>query len=428
MEIVQWSLPQRRDHIKQLRASGTALYQHSLTFQGTSQNFPVYSVEIGFPCYRLANGRTKAAQIERIAESRDKKEKLPEDFFTADPDSQPALEMQDQILRQMIAEAGLLRAFKKVKQEQPLILDNDGYVVNGNRRLCAMRLLLVQDPAAYEHFKHVQVIVLPPCTDRDIKELEGRLQVQPDIRADYSWAAEAMLYRDLRTQGWTDEQVADLYQKKIVEIRELVSMLDDAEQYLDTRTSRGKYSHVVKKEYAFRQLQKARKNCEEDEARKQVLTSVAYLMLDDPDTTEKRLYESIPDAFKFLDKVVENVQRELPQKTDSESKGDDGLEILGGSSGDKFAGVVAVLNDPANASKGRDVIRDTLKELRAQERERKDATYCYRQIQQAYTRLQSALSSLDPTADRTGIEDALNNVEQTISDIRDWMSNGNDQN
>src|SRR4051794_34582579 len=117
MEINQWSLPQRRDHISQLRDSGAPLYQYQLFFQGQTQNFAVYSVEIGFPCYRLANGRTRDAQLERIAT-----EGLPPDFFSADPDSEPALTKQDEILRDMVTEAGLLRAFKRVRQDQPLIL------------------------------------------------------------------------------------------------------------------------------------------------------------------------------------------------------------------------------------------------------------------------------------------------------------------
>jgi len=425
MEIVQYTLPQRQDYIKQLRESGTSLYEFPLFFQGQMRTFPVFSVEIGFPCYRLANGRTRTAQLEIIAT-----DDLPNDFFTKDPDSEPALQKQDEILRQMVREAKLLSTFKKVKQDQPLILDNDGYIVNGNRRVCAMRLLLQQDEETYSHFKHVQVIFLPPCSLRDIKELEGRLQVQPDIKADYSWTAEAMLYRDLREQGWTDQQIADLYQKKISEIRDLIAMLDDAEHYLETRDNIGKYSHVLKKEYAFRQLQKKRQSCGDDEPRKQLLTTVAYLMLDDPDSTEGRLYDSIPDAHKFLDSIATSLRRDFADQIKSENTNTDNFEILGDTTPDDFVGVIGVLNETANVTKAKDVIRDTIEEMRNQERERKDATYCFRQIQLAYTKLQSALSSLDENAETDGIIEVLKNIEdvvikieQTVSDIRDSLSN-----
>lgn len=422
MDITQSSLPERRDLITQLRDSGTSLYDHQLFFQDRIQKFPVYSVGIGFPCYRLGNGRTKPAQLEVVSTKG-----LPEDFFTADPDSEPALKEQDSILREMLTEAGLLRTFKKVRQDQPFILDNDGYVVNGNRRLCAMRLLLAQDEAAYSHFKHVQVVFLPPCENRDIKELEGRLQVQPDIRAEYWWTAEAILYRDLRDEAWSDQQIRDLYQKNIREIRDLIAMLEDAEFYLETRGKKRAYSSVLKREYAFRQLQKMRRKCAEDEPRKQLLTGVSYLMLDDPDTAEGRLYESIPDAFKFLDSIAEAVKRDFADQSTETKAQEDELDILGDTEGSILSDVIGILGDSDNAPKVRDIIRDTIQENRNQEQERKDATYCFRQVQQAYTRLQSALSALDEGADTTGVDDALKNIEQTVSDIREWLSNANNQ-
>jgi len=421
MEIVQYSLPQRQDRIKQLRESGTSDYEYPLSFQGQQRIFPVFTVEIGLPCYRLQNGRTRAAQLEVIAN-----EGLPTNFFSVDPDSEPALKRQDKILQETVTEAGLYRTFKKVRQDQPLILDNDGYIINGNRRVCAMRMLLQQDEAEYGHFKHAQVIFLPPCSERDIKELEGRLQVQPDIRADYSWTAEAMLYRDLRNNGWTDEQIADLYQNKVSDIRDLIAMLEDAEYYLSTRSNSGKYSKIVKEKYVFIQLQKCRKKCTNDEARKQVLTNITYLMLDDPDK-DGRLYQVVPDTYKYLDNIAENVRRVFPGKSAQSTDGQDNFDILGGNACDVFADVVRVLSDPENESTARAIIHDTIEEMRAQDRERKDATYCYRQVQQAYTKLQSALSALDGGADTTGIDDALKNIEQTLSDIRDWLSNANNQ-
>ena len=41
----------------------------------------------------------------------------------------------------MVSEKGLLNYFKKNELELPLVLTDLGFVVNGNRRLCAMRIL-----------------------------------------------------------------------------------------------------------------------------------------------------------------------------------------------------------------------------------------------------------------------------------------------
>jgi len=420
MEIIQYSLPQRQAYIKQLQEGQVKDSDYQLSFQGKLRNFPVYTVDIGLPCYRLNNGRTRAEQLEVIAT-----EKLHADFFQVDPDSEPALLKQDEILRQMVSDAGLLKAFKTVEQDQPLILDKDGYVINGNRRLCAMRLLLQQDEVLYKRFKHIQVIFLPPCTERDIKELEGRLQVQPELRAKYTWVAEAMLFRELRDIGWDESHIAKLYKMKVTDIRELIAMLDDAEQFLVTRQNLGKYSLVQKKEYAFRQLQKMRKNCGEDESRKQLLMQVTYLMLDEPDTADGRLYESIPDAFKYLDDIATNIKKEFPDRIIGTNQKQDNFEILGGAITHTSYEVVKILSESENAPKARSVINDTIEEMRALERERKDSAYCFRQVQQACTKLQSAASALSKASDTNGIEDALSNIESTITFIRDWLHNAN---
>ena len=81
----QWSLPRRQDFIRQLQ-DRESLYQKQLEFQGDLRVFGVHVVDIDLPCYRLSNGRTRSAQQQQIAT-----ENLPEDFFSADPDSAPAL-------------------------------------------------------------------------------------------------------------------------------------------------------------------------------------------------------------------------------------------------------------------------------------------------------------------------------------------------
>jgi hypothetical protein len=419
VEIKQTTLPQRKKLIKELRESGQRLYKHQLRFQQKLQKFDVFSVGIEFPCYRLSNGRTKDAQLEVIAEKN-----YPEDFFSADPDSEQALNEQDLILRQMLNEANLLDVFKRTEQDQPLILDNSGYVVNGNRRLCAMRLLLKEDEKKYSHFKHVEVIFLPPCSDRDIKELEGQLQVQPDIRAEYSWTSEAMLFRDWRNQGWTDKQIADLYEKKPKDVTDIISMLEDAENYLESRDKKGRYSFVKKNEYAFKQLQKFRQKCGDNESRKQLLTKIVYILLDRAESISERLYNVIPEAYKYLDSIAEELKTEFKEQIPDEQKESDDLDILGPSQNDTYQGINDVIDDPQNSSEIKEITLETIEFRRNQEKEEKDAKYCFRQIQQAHTKLQSALNAIDENTNFSGIEENLINIENAVKELWDWIRNG----
>ena len=287
-----------------------------------------------------------------------------------------------------------------------------------------MRMLVDEDDVSYSHFKHVQVVFLPPCSERDIKELEGRLQVQPDIRADYSWTSEAMLYRDLRNEEWDDTEIADLYKKKITEIRELITMLEDSEYYLESRKKMGMYSIVQKNEYAFRQLQKARKKCGEDESKKTALTKLVFELLDEPESAGERLYESIPDLLKYLDDVVEALAQQIKINNSVQNQNEDDLDLLGKKDVSKFE-IIPTLVEKAHGSQIREIIKDKIQQKRFEDQEKKDASYSLRQIQIAYSKLDSADSSLDANSELSGILDLLKNIERVVDSIRDFVTDAN---
>jgi hypothetical protein len=154
---------------------------YPVRFQHKQQHLAWHRVRIELPKYRIANGRTRAAQQDYIATN-----SLPAKFFdlskTEDDQVQKA---QHAVLLEMIRNSNpdkdLLKFFKKNEQDEPLILDRKGFVVNGNRRLCALRELLAADPKAFQRYVHVDVVVLPACSPKDIDELEAQLQVQEDI-------------------------------------------------------------------------------------------------------------------------------------------------------------------------------------------------------------------------------------------------------
>jgi biotin operon repressor len=421
----QWPLPKRQDFIRQLQ-DRKPQYDKQLEFQGELRVFGVHVVDIELPCYRLSNGRTRSAQQELVAT-----ENLPDDFFIADPDSAPALEKQHEILRKMVTtgtDAEILSILRKNQQTDPLILDPDGYVINGNRRLCAMRLLIEEDAEGFERFRHVQVVFLPPCTPDDIDELEAKLQWLPDGRAEYSWVDKAMMLRERRNRGWSEDKLCRLYEMSRNDIRKSIAMLEDAEAYLEQRGRHGEYSRVLRKEFAFDKLQKGRSQCADDEAKKQFFTSVAYLMLDDPDATGRRLYDSIPDALKFAEDVAGQLRRDFADSvpTPFNDQNQDGLEVLGGDCDSDFKDVAEVVGSPEHFDKAREVIRDKLEEMRTRARERRDATYCLREIQKAYTALENARGNLTRDSETQGIVAQLDNIEAACKELRSMLNNGND--
>lgn len=427
MSVEQWPLSRRLDFIRKLQDSPPPTETQQLEFQDDVKFYPVHIVDLGFPCYRLANGRTQAAQRELI-----ENDGLDESFFEADPDSEAALDRQEQILREMVTEGTnkeILDILRRSPQTQALILDSEGYVINGNRRICAMRLLYEQDEKEYARFARVQILLLPPCTRDDVDELEAKLQWRPDGRSEYSWVDKAIVLRKRQQRGWTVEKLVQFYDMNKTEVQLWIAMLEDAEAYLEERGSKGKYSRVLNKRYAFEQLQKGRKKCGPDEPKKQLFTSVSYLMLDDADATGRRLYESIPDALKFLDDIAEQIQTDIEDTSGTEGgDGDtnaDGLDVLGAGTESPYARAATLIRDTELGDEVRDIVRDKIDEKRRDERERRDATYCLREVRKAYTALQNVRSNIDDAADTDGLLPLLDNIDAASQEIRGVL--GNDQ-
>jgi hypothetical protein len=419
MLVQQQTLPQRIDFIRRLREADSKVGEYPLEFQGSVRYLPVYSVDIELPCYRLSNGRTRSAQLELVATR-----PLPEDFFD-DPDSEPALNEQESILLEDIRDSVILGILKESRQNQPLVVTQEGYLVNGNRRICVMRSLFTEDAVTYDHFRHVEVVVLPPCTERDIIELEAGLQIAPEGLEPYTWVNEALLFESEIARGWPTESIAEVNKTSIANVEEMVGMLQEARAYLEDRENRGKYSLVAKKEYAFRQLRKKRQSCGADEPKKDFFTSVAYLMLDSPDEASGRLYESIPDALKYLDSIVETFQAEIPATEHELEVPPAGIDILGGATGvedSPYTPYVHRLDDPAVRPQAMQLIGDTIGECRQQERERRDANYCLTQVQNAHTRLESAYMALDGGKVTTGLSEKLDSIDHVIQLIRGWIA------
>ena len=142
------------------------------------------------------------------------------------------------------------------EQTDHLIITSDGVVVNGNRRLCAMRELLAQTKAQYSNFENIQCLVLPAsATTREILELEIGLQMQPETKLPYEWTALGRAVRDLRNEGLGDDKIAKLMNRDANDIGRSASMIDAADLYLAEWLSKpNSYSLLDGTEQAFKQI------------------------------------------------------------------------------------------------------------------------------------------------------------------------------
>jgi hypothetical protein len=410
-----WPLPKRKQHFEDVKSG--AAHSQQIEFMDTWLTLPVLRVPINLPKYRMLNGRTASAQEEWLAKHPDE----PADFFRQDPEADEVQRVQHELLGKLVSGAGLLTYFKQAdnKQKEPLILDTNGFVINGNRRLCAWRTLLKEDPKKYSHFAHVNVIVLPPSDDKAIDKLEGSLQIEPDIRDDYTWDSLANMMRIRQSlHGLDTGKLADFYKKKESEVKELLDMLDYAAKYLENRGKARQWSEVSDKEFAFQQMVRKRGTLN-TAGEKQLFEAVAYVLIDDPEGG--RLYQAIPDAHKNFELVKTALADAFPIST---STTDDGLDVLGGApiASTDVPLALAIGKDEESRKKAAVIVKNLIEMTKLMDKEKKSADFLLSQLQKANTLIQNGLTAgLRPESRKEGVSQQLDAIEQGVARIRKWL-------
>lgn len=130
-------------------------------------------------------------------------------------ESDQVQEIQHSLLKTLIKstdkEKDLIKYFSEKTQTEPLILTHDGFVISGNRRLCAFRELLEEDYERFKRFSLVRVVVLPNLDADQIDQIEDYLEQQVDIKEPFSWINRAMGYRRrMQRYNYSDQRLADI--------------------------------------------------------------------------------------------------------------------------------------------------------------------------------------------------------------------------
>jgi hypothetical protein len=409
-----WPYPKRVKFLQELAETKSG-HTHGIRFQSKFQHMQIYRVPIELPKYRLKNGRTAAAQIEYLATH----SKISRDIFQKDPESEEAQRIQHELLKQMVNDQGLFDYFKSGhEQELPFILTNTGFIVNGNRRVCAMRELLEEDRKQYERFATVDIVILPQCSEQDIDWLEGKEQIHKDITADYSWVTTAVMYRTRMQEHNQDlEYVASLYEVKRPEISEMLDMLGHAETYLRDRGKEGQYSAVAGAEYAFRQLRKNRARVP-GESKKEVYDQLAYSLIDKPEGD--RAYKSVADVAKYLDKVLDEIKTEFNLTVSSIKP--TASSLLGGGPSAQVAAALDILGDQKNRERVREIVREVITAETLKEQEAKAEDFVLLQVRKANNALLDAKTGLKKGGTKEGVSSLLNEIENSIASIRKWAN------
>lgn len=283
-------------------------------FREKMRDLDLVRVPVDIPIYRMKNGRTEAEQDDHLL----KHPELPADFFSAGEENADTQRVQHDLLLEK-SKDHLRPIYETLKQsgqqEEPLLVTSGGVVVNGNRRMAAMRDLVGSGSGgAYDTFKFIDALVLPAeATERDLDEIEVRLQMMVETKQEYSWINQRLKMRRLMEEHHlSDKEIAKLmnYTKASAvtrELRELALVEEYLERYRgEARTN---YKLVVKGAQIFKELALRVANRQGTEL--ELAKGVAFTMVKGSKEISDRVYEYRDSFGEDLDKIVGQLATDL---------------------------------------------------------------------------------------------------------------------
>lgn len=396
---------------------------YPIKVMGKTVHLPIIRVPIELPKYRLSNGRTASLQQQWLANNPDRAPS----FFESDPELLVAQEEQHKLLLELVKAGGLSDYFKDPKQEQelPILLDENGFVVNGNRRLCCWREMYHTNKTEYSHFSHIDVVVLPHCDEKEIDRIEADLQIKKDIRADYTWESRAIMMRQKQLQhGLTDAELAAMYDMSKGDVEQARAMLELASEYLKSRNLENQWSQVTGDENAFIQLHKALKKLSSIGDR-ELLKRASFALIDDANKSGGRLYAAIPKIQEHLPKVKAKLAQTFPVQAPPPDPAT--IELFGGSipgsTPDLALPLAAEITKPENWDSVREIVVAVIAAEDELQKEKNNANYLLKLLADTNSKLQAAVAdALRPESTTAGAEEQLQQIEQKVETIRTWLA------
>jgi len=212
---------------------------------------PIIWIDINVPLYHLNNGRTRDAQRTYIKQNNHK-----ENYFEKALENNQQQKIQHKILFGLSQDntANIYKVLKKqgsFREDAPLLIDSNGMLINGNRRLAAIREIYQSEQRKYEKFKRVPCAVVEEfLDDKTVKEIENFLQVIKENKQEYNWISLCMEVQDERKRlKLTNKQIATNMGKTEIEIERLYNLISVIDNCLEKdHKAPGDYSVIRNQE------------------------------------------------------------------------------------------------------------------------------------------------------------------------------------
>lgn len=394
-------------------------------YQNREHRLPVITLPLHVPIYRMANFRTRTAQQSYL-----RREGKATGFFQQE--NEDAQDIQHHILIRFAEEerdrsiASIIDVLKGEKQRQPLLITSQGVVVNGNRRLAAMRKLYSEDSNQYRDFSHVKCLVLPSTiTEEEVVEIEVRLQMKRRTELPYDWIDEAIAIRELRDNGKGLKDLAALMNKSKADIEDAINALTEAEIYLsDRRGTPGDYEAIDFAKELFFNIG-ASLSAKQGDAQ-ELSRRFAWTLVEKRGKggLSGRVYNFKPifgtKAEEVAARLAERMGVELQVGADvGQESDDDDFDIDVGEAGDvSYKPLIALFDDPSSCEELGDEMLDIWEGIVESEKGKKRAHQPLNLIQQANSKLTEVdLTDAAPTS-LAAIEKQLDAIESNVARLR----------
>lgn len=420
-----YSLPERLQKFNELFSNkqSNAITKYDIPTVNGNELHEVFLVSVELPKYRLDNTRTLALHEQYIYSNNHA-----DDFFN-DAESDVVQEIQHSLLKTLIRssdkEKDLIKYFSDQSQTEPLILTNDGFVISGNRRLCAFRELLEEDYDRFKRFSQVRVVILPNLDADKIDQIEDFLEQQVDIKEPFTWVSRAMGYRRrMQRYNYSDQHLADITGVKKSQINSLIEKLEMADRYLESIDRPKDYNQVDKDEFAFDKIVGCLQKDKGPVARKSAFEKISFLSIKNKGTIADRMYKNIPVIYQsqqlIYNDIAEEFETELEeiknQQEDNSSLAT--LELFA----DEATLISKLLDNPDVEEKIIDIVSNRIEEHFALERERKKKSSVLEKVIKAHTALIEANSLISDVSHKSGVAEQISNIEKQLAKLKDWVA------
>lgn len=420
-----FSLPERLQKFNELISNKQAnsVTKFDVPTVNGTELYDVYMVSVELPKYRLDNTRTLALQEQYVYH-----ENKNEDFFN-DVESDAIQEIQHNLLKSLIKSSDkdkdLLSYFSTHTQTEPLILTHEGFVISGNRRLCALRELVEQDYESYKHFSQVRVVILPNLDADKIDQIEDFLEQQKDIKEPFSWVSRALGYRRrMHKYKFSDEQLSSITGVKKNEITSLINKVEIADRYLDSIGKSKDYNQILDDFYAFEKIYSCQTRDKGGPSKKTAFEKLSFLAIKNKDSFSDRMYKNIPIIFEAQTMIQDELSNEFEtelKEIEKEVNADiklSGLKLFP----DPTISLIKLIDRTENEEKIIEIVSDKIEEYLALEREKKKRSSVLDRVRKANTLLIEANAIKSHESDKTGITNQLKNIEKEMEKLKDWAN------